>query len=97
MTRNGHNTYVPGTDNEWILNDTYPGGENREQELYLFHEPTGSKTILGRFHEPPEYTGEWRVDLHPRSSRDGMKVCIDSTHGGDGRQMYLLDIGGIVG
>jgi len=24
MTVNGHNTYVPGTQNQWVLNDTYP-------------------------------------------------------------------------
>jgi hypothetical protein len=97
MTRNGHTTYVPGTGNAWILNDTYPSQGPREQTLYLFHEPTGRKVLLGRFHEPPEYAGEWRVDLHPRSSRDGTRVCIDSTHGGQGRQMYLLDVQRIIG
>lgn len=96
MTRNGHNTYVPGTGNTWILNDTYPDRENRKQTLYLFHQPTGRKVILGQFYEPPEYKGEWRVDLHPRSSRDGTKICIDSTHEGDGRQMYLLDVREII-
>lgn len=96
MTRNGHNTYVPGTDNEWILNDTYPASEDRKQTLYLYHVPTGRKVVLGRFYEPPEYRGEWRVDLHPRASRDGRHVAFDSTHGGDGRQMYLIDISEIV-
>jgi len=24
MTQNGHNTYVPGTGNDWVLTDTYP-------------------------------------------------------------------------
>jgi hypothetical protein len=93
MTENGHNTYVPGTGNSWILNDTYPDRERREQALYLFHQPSERKVVLGRFHSPAEYAGEWRVDLHPRSSRDGTKVCIDSTHGGQGRQLYLLDVG----
>jgi hypothetical protein len=97
MTLNGHNTYLPGTGNEWILNDTYPRGDAREQTLYLFHEPTGRKVVLGQFHEPAAYVGEWRCDLHPRASRDGTHVCIDSTHEGHGRQMYLLDVGAIVG
>jgi hypothetical protein len=97
MTENGHNTYVPGTGNAWILNDTYPSRGRREQTLYLFHEPSGRKVVLGRFHAPPEYAGEWRVDLHPRSSRDGTKVCIDSTHGGNGRQLYLLDVAAVIG
>ncbi|MEQ8680552.1 MAG: hypothetical protein RID25_12375, partial [Cyclobacteriaceae bacterium] len=46
----------------------------------------------GRFHEPREYNGEWRCDTHPRASNDGKLICIDSTHGGNGRQMYLIDI-----
>ena len=97
MVVNGHNTYVPNTNYEWILNDTYPQGEKRLQELYLYHVPTGRKVSLGKFHEPAKYTGEWRCDLHPRSSQDGKFVIFDSTHGGDGRQMYMVDISSIVG
>jgi hypothetical protein len=97
MTRNGHNTYLPDTNNEWILNDTYPVGEERLQTLYLYHEPTGRQVILGRFHLPPEYRGQSRCDLHPRSSPDGRMICIDSPHGGEGRQLYLIDIEGLIG
>ncbi len=92
MTVNGHNTFLPGTDAEWILNDTYPQGEAREQVPYLYHEKTNKRIDLGRFHEPKEYNGEWRCDTHPRASNDGKLICIDSTHGGNGRQMYLIDI-----
>ena len=96
MRQNGHNTYVPGTDDEWILNDTYAHEEpDRKQTLYLYHVPSKRKVVLGRFFSPPEYAGEWRVDLHPRASRDGSHVCFDSTHG-DGRQMYLADIRDVV-
>ena len=97
MLKNGHNTYVPHTNNEWILNDTYPQGLGRLQELYLYHVPTGRKVSLGKFHEPIEYKGEWRCDLHPRTSQDGKFVIFDSTHGDDGRQMYMIDISDIVG
>jgi hypothetical protein len=97
MTRNGHNTYVPNTDNEWILNDTYPHRETREQKPYLFHVPSGRKVELGGFHSPPEYTGEWRCDTHPRSSNDGRTVAIDSPHTGTGRQVHLIDISRIIG
>jgi hypothetical protein len=95
MPVNGHNTYVPGTGFQWILNDCYPD-KHRLQHPYLFHEPSGRRVPLGHFHSPPAYTGEWRCDNHPRSSRDGGFVCIDSPHEG-GRQMYLIDIRGIVG
>jgi hypothetical protein len=40
--------------------------------------------------------GVYRVDLHPRASRDGRMLSIDSTHEGLGRQMYVLDIGAIL-
>ncbi|MCF7848235.1 MAG: hypothetical protein K9M45_05235 [Kiritimatiellales bacterium] len=96
MVKNGHNTYLPKTGQKWILNDTYPQGKNREQIPYLFQESTGTKIELGRFHEPKEYKGEWRCDTHPRASNDGKLVCIDSTHGGNGRQLYLIDISGII-
>jgi hypothetical protein len=94
MLADGHCTYLPG--NQWILNDTYPGRE-RLQNPYLYELATGRRVPLGHFHSPPEYTGEWRVDTHPRFSPDGKKVVIDSPHGGNGRQMYMIDITGIVG
>ena len=94
MTQNGHCTYLPG--NQWILNDTYPGGKTREQHVYLYHVATKQTISLGRFHAPPAYSGEWRCDTHPRFSRDGTKVCIDSPHGGNGRQLYLIDIRAIL-
>ncbi len=93
MTRNGHCTYLPG--NEWILNDIYPDKE-RKQNVYLYHTATGRGASLGNFHSPQKYTGEWRCDTHPRFSPDGRSVVIDSPHGGNGRQMYLIDISGIV-
>jgi hypothetical protein len=95
MTQNGHNTYVPGRHNEWVLNDTYPDAK-RYQHPYLYHLTTRRKVPLGHFLSPPPYTGEWRCDTHPRTSRDGKLVCIDSPHTG-GRQMYLIDISGLPG
>ena len=94
MTVNGHCSYLPG--NRWILNDTYPDRE-RLQHPFLYHVESGRRVPLGHFLLPREYSGEWRCDLHPRFSPDGRKVTIDSPHGGNGRQMYLVDIGGIVG
>ena len=96
MTENGHNTYVPQTDNEWILNDTYPSRQGRFQKPYLYHVPTNRKVALGEFHSPPIYTGEWRCDTHPRTSNDGKSVVIDSPHH-EGRQLHLIDIREIVG
>jgi len=94
MTENGHCTYLPG--GRWILNDTYPDRQ-RLQHPYLFDTQTGHRYPLGHFRSPPAYTGEWRCDTHPRPSPDGRRVVIDSPHGGDGRQMYLIDVTGMVG
>jgi len=93
MRSDGHCSYLPG--NEWILNDTYPD-KDRKQQVYLYHVATGKKVPLGGFTLPPQYKGEWRCDTHPRFSPDGKSVVIDSPHGGNGRQMHLIDISGIV-
>ena len=94
MTENGHCSYLPG--GRMVLNDTYPD-RRREQHVYLYDTETGKKLPLGHFRSPPEYAGEWRCDTHPRFSPDGRSVVIDSPHGGNGRQLYLIDIQGIVG
>jgi len=78
----------------WILCDTYPD-KDRNQNPYLLHLITKKVVPLGHFRSPPEYKGEWRCDLHPRFSPDGTKVTIDSPHGGNGRQLYMLDIRGL--
>jgi hypothetical protein len=71
-------------------------GQAREQILYLVHVPTNRFYLLGRFVSPSEYKGESRCDLHPRLSRDGRSVIIDSPHGGNGRQQYIVDISKLV-
>jgi Tol biopolymer transport system component len=67
------------------------------QHPYLYNLATNMQHPLGHFYSAPEYTGEWRCDTHPRFSPDGRKVVIDSAHGGNGRQLYMIDIGSIVG
>ncbi len=94
MPLNGHCTYL--SDNSWILNDTYPQGDKRLQDLYLYHVPTDRRADLGQFHSPLPYTDTLRCDLHPRSSPDGTKIVIDSAHAGNGRQMYLFEVGDLV-
>ncbi len=94
MVENGHCSYL--ADADWILDDTYGSSEGPGQELFLYHVPTDRKVPLGRFPTPKGYEGDWRCDLHPRSSRDGRLVVFDSAHGGEGRQLYLIDIGPIL-
>jgi hypothetical protein len=86
----GHLSYLPG--NEWILNDTYPKGTERLQTPHLYHVESGKRIDLGHFHLPKVYTGEWRVDTHPRFSPDSRYVCIDAVDGQNGRQLCLIEI-----
>ncbi len=91
---NGHQSYF--SDRDWILADTYRDA-NSVQNLYLLHEPEKKVIPLARFYEPASYFNEWRCDLHPRILRSGRKVIIDSSHDTEaGRQMYILDLGGLV-
>lgn len=89
MVQDGHVNCIPESD--WLVNDTYPDTE-RNQHLYLYHVPSGKRTDLASFYLSEEYAGEWRTDLHPRISPDGTRVCVDSPCGGNGRQMYIVDI-----
>lgn len=93
MTVNGHQTYLPnGNGREWLLCDNYANSKSRLQTPYIYHLPSNQRTDLGSFNLPAEYVGEWRCDLHPRFSPNGKMVCLDSPHGGNGRQLYLIDI-----
>ena len=93
FTCDGHCSYSP--DGRWILTDTYPD-EEEKRTLILYDTESGARADIGRFLSPKTYSGEIRCDLHPRWSRDGKQVCIDSLHEGD-RQLYVIDIGDIVG
>lgn len=83
----GHCSYRPG--GRFVLMDTQPDA-NRLCRLLVYDEVTERALELGRFHSPPRYAGPVRCDLHPRWSRDGRQVCIDSVHEGS-RQMYVID------
>jgi len=93
LTEDGHCTYSPCR--EWILTDTYPDRE-RMQTLMLYNPQKRTLVKLGKFYQAPTDDIQLRCDLHPRWSRDGRFICIDSKFSGK-RQMYLLDVGSIIG
>jgi hypothetical protein len=88
----GHCSYSP--DRRWVLTDTYPNAD-RNRTLILYHPEKGHRVDIGSFHSPPELEGPWRCDLHPRWSRDGRLVCVDSAHEPT-RQIYVLDVSPVV-
>jgi hypothetical protein len=93
FSTDGHCSFSP--DRKWMLTDTYPD-EQHIRTLILFEMATGRRVDIGRFYAPPELVGPTRCDLHPRWSRDGKQVCIDSAHEGE-RQMYVIDVATVVG
>jgi len=87
---NGHDSYLPGPRGNWILSDTYD--INGFQYLFMYHRPTKQFVPLAKLKNHAAKDGILRVDLHPRYSRNGRIVCIDSTYENLGRQMYIVDI-----
>jgi len=92
LTRDGHCSFSP--DRKWLLTDTYPDHE-RMRTLILYRMADGCRIVIAKFFSPPVLENHIRCDLHPRWSRDGRQVCIDSAHEGS-RQMYVLDVGPVV-
>ena len=87
-------TILPQPYGDWILGDTYV--RSGFQHLFLYHRPSKQFVPLAKLKGLAASDGIFRVDLHARTSRDGRTVCIDATHEGLGRQMYIIDIGYIL-
>ncbi|GMW00979.1 MAG: hypothetical protein AMXMBFR84_21160 [Candidatus Hydrogenedentota bacterium] len=88
LSADGHGHFSP--DGRWMVTDSYPDKE-RYQHLYLVRMEDNTGVEIAKFQEPVEYKGFWRCDLHPRWSRDGKRLCIDSTHSGT-RQVYVVEL-----
>ena len=95
LTENGHMTFSP-VNKRWLLSDTYPDSTTNQRILFLFDIENNVRHDLGSFYTDPDLRKENRCDLHPRWSRDGGQVCIDSVHESQ-RQMYIIDVSEIVG
>ncbi|HNR32592.1 MAG TPA: hypothetical protein PKI11_17010 [Candidatus Hydrogenedentes bacterium] len=89
LDRDGHCHFSP--DGRWLVSDSYPQGPERMQRLFIGDMETEQVREVARFHQPDTFKRDWRCDLHPRWSRDGKRLCIDSTHEGT-RQVYLVEL-----
>jgi hypothetical protein len=89
LVEDGHVSFSP--DRRWVLNDTYPDRYDM-RTLMLYRWSDGRRFDIARMYSPKSrWWGEIRCDLHPRWSRDGTMVCVDSVHSGQ-RQMYVVDV-----
>ncbi len=86
----GHGTFSP--DGKWMSTDTYPDQLLHEQKIFLMDMKTQAVISLGRFYEPPEFSGGWRCDLHVRWSPKGNIIGFNSTATGS-RQAYIIRLG----
>jgi len=83
---------LPG--GQWFLLDTYP--LNGFQYVVLYHRASRLFVPLAKLKNTAQVGTIHRVDIHARTSRDARTVCIDASHEGLGRQMYIIPIGHIL-
>lgn len=86
LERDGHPSFSPS--GSLAVTDTYPD-RGRISHLYLVENQNVFE--LARVKMPFRYDNDTRCDLHPRWSRDGKKICIDSAHEGR-RAMYTISV-----
>lgn len=103
LEQDGHMSYAPPGSvaaDRWILSDTYPDAGTNLRQLFLYDVRDDRRIDIGSYDagpfsfDDPELL-ECRCDLHPRWSRDGRRITIDSVHEGD-RGIYIVDVTPVV-
>ncbi len=74
--------------NKQFMTDTYPD-RLRRQKLYTVDVVTKEVSLLLDIYSPFKFRGINRVDLHPRLSRDGRFITVDSSYRGRRVQLVL--------
>ncbi|MCD7992346.1 MAG: glycosyltransferase [Clostridia bacterium] len=88
LNTDGHCSYSP--DSRYIITDTYPN-RKRIATVYLCTEGDNKARKIARVFSRFRYDNNCRCDLHPRWSRSGDKICIDSVHEGK-RGLYVIPV-----
>lgn len=89
ISNDGHPSYCP-TDPSLVVFDTYPD-RARIQEVKVARDTESEVKTIAKIFAPFKYDNDTRCDCHPRWSRDGKKVCFDSTF--EGRKgLYVVEL-----
>ena len=89
LSNDGHPSYCPN-DADLVVFDTYPN-RARVQEVKVSKDTDSEPKTVAKVFAPFRYDNDTRCDLHPRWSRDGKKICFDSTF--EGRKgLYVITL-----
>lgn len=89
LSNDGHPSYCP-TISDLVVFDTYPN-RARVQEVKVAKDTDSETKTVAKVFAPFRYDNDTRCDLHPRWSRDGKKICFDSTF--EGRKgLYVITL-----
>lgn len=88
FTGDGHCSFSPC--GRYLLTDTYPDAERRQR--LMIYDIAAREVVYAHSLGSASLPDEIRCDLHPRWSRDGRQISIDSTFEGT-RQIYTLEHG----
>jgi hypothetical protein len=89
LSNDGHPSYCP-MESDLVVFDTYPN-RLRVQEVKIAKDTDPEPRTIAKVFAPFRYDNDTRCDLHPRWSRDGKKICFDSTF--EGRKgLYIVTL-----
>jgi len=93
LLRDGHPSFSSARPNI-MLTDTYPKAtDNFKQDLLLFDMDKNILIEKYQYNHPRDLASSGaRCDLHPKWSKDGHFISIDSLHNGH-RSMILFRVG----
>ncbi|MCK9217530.1 MAG: hypothetical protein M0P77_06390 [Firmicutes bacterium] len=79
---------------KFLITDTYPG-KIRFSKLIYYDLAHDQLITIGGFNQPLKYSGERRVDLHPKLNLQSNNVFFESAHTGK-RKLFKVDIEKII-
>lgn len=81
---NGHQSFLP-SNADIMISDTYP--KDNFLTLFSYNAKTDEARVLQVFERAPGFTGEFRVDLHPRVT--DKFVIVDTPQNGRRQQAIV--------